>query len=231
MSGVEVGLTLVRKQIAKACERAQRAPESVRLIAVSKRKPAAAIREAYALGQRDFGENYMQELEQKADELSDLSELRWHMIGHLQRNKARHLTARHRNQPVVLHTADNLRLLEALEKRLAGVEVIEPIPILLEVNVAGETQKSGCSPADLPALVQASEAANGLQPEGLMTVPPACHRASEAREHFRRLRELKEQHCPSWPRLSMGMSNDFDVAIEEGATDVRVGTAIFGSRD
>ncbi len=225
-------LAQVEERVRAACERAGRERAEVRLIAVSKRKPAEDIRAAYALGQRDFGENYMQELLQKQEQLQDLPGLRFHMIGHLQRNKARHLVSAVRaEQELVLHTLDDARLISELSKRLAAREGVKPMPVFVEVNIASEAQKSGCLPEQLPALIEALDAAPELAPQGLMVIPPAAEDPELTRPHFAALRELRDSLCPGWPRLSMGMSQDFELAIEEGATDVRVGTAIFGVRE
>ncbi len=219
------GLTHVRDRIARAVNAAGRAPAEVRLIAVSKLKPASAIREAYAAGQRDFGENYAQELVQKAEELADLRDLRWHFIGHLQSNKARVVA------PVahMVHTIDGEPLARELGKR-AVKEGREPLPVLVEVNVGGEAQKHGASVADLTAVLAAVEAEPGLRLRGLMTMPP--NDLEGARRAFEALAKLRSVHGgpARLPELSMGMSDDLEVAVECGSTLVRVGTAIFGSR-
>ncbi len=222
MSSVVDGLSRVRTQLAEATARAGRAPGSVRLIAVSKFQPATAIREAYQAGQRDFGENYVQELQQKATELADLSELRWHMIGHLQRNKARVVA------PIVtlLHTVHSADLVRELDKRAQGLAV------LIEVNVGGEAQKSGAPPEALPEIFSALAEAGHLVLRGLMCVPPHTEDPSGARPYFDELVRLRELHggAPRLPELSMGMTADLDYAVAAGATMVRVGTAIFGAR-
>ncbi len=224
METVAARLQHIRERIEAAAKAAGRAPESVRLIAVSKGQPSAAIREAYAAGQRDFGENYVQELTRKADELSALSELRLHMLGHLQRNKAKLVVA----HASFLHSLDSEALALELDKRRAEA----PLPVLIEVAIAGEAQKSGVAPADLPRLLESVKRCARLELRGLMCVPPLSEDAEDSRPHFRRLRELQAELGGSevLPELSMGMSADFEVAIAEGATLVRVGTAIFGAR-
>jgi PLP dependent protein len=217
-------LDAVRRRIADAALKSSRDPSSVRLVAVSKTKDADRIREAYAAGQRDFGENYAQELSKKASELADLEGMRWHFIGHLQRNKAK-LVA-----PVasVVHTVDSSRLAEELGKRAA-----RRLPVLVEVNVGGEEQKSGCRPSELGGVLAAIEALPSLALAGLMTVPPASDEPGFSRRFFDALAALRAEHggAARLPELSMGMSHDLEEAVEAGATIVRVGTAIFGARN
>lgn len=225
MPGIAEGLAKVRDRIARAAEASSRDPNEIRLVAVSKTKPAAMIREAYELGQRDFGENYAQELAEKADELADLPDLRWHFIGHLQTNKAK-LVA-----PVahLVHTVDSPALAKELDKRAQKTRT-DPLPVLVEVNVGGEAQKHGASAADLGAVIDAIDATQGLKLRGLMTMPP--HDLEGARRAFEALSSLRAIHGGKarLPELSMGMSDDLEVAIACGATLVRVGTAIFGAR-
>ncbi len=197
----------------------------VRLVAVSKGHPASAVREAFLAGQRDFGENYVQELLKKRAELADLTDLRWHFIGHLQRNKVKDVLPCR-----LVHTLDRAELAAALAARAAA-----PQDVLLEVNVAGEPQKAGCSLADAPLLARAVGAHEQLRLCGLMTIPPASDDAEASRPVFRELAELGQRLLADGlvrepMELSMGMSDDFEVAIQEGATLVRVGTAIFGPR-
>jgi hypothetical protein len=225
---VTEGLAEVRERIARAAQAAGRDVATVHLIAVSKTKPAAAIREAYALGQRDFGENYAQELTQKAEELSDLVDLRWHFIGHLQSNKARVVARVAR----MIHTVDGPSLARELGKRAAAErgDARGPLPVLVEVNVGGEAQKHGATAADLGAVLAAVDAEPALVLRGLMTMPPNDLEA--ARSAFESLASLRTAHGgpARLPELSMGMSDDLEVAVACGATLVRVGTAIFGSR-
>lgn len=194
-------------------------PPGVTLVAVSKGHPAAAIREAFAAGQRSFGENYVQEWREKAEALSDLPDLAWHFVGSLQTNKVKHLVGR----VALVHAVDRLELAREISKRSAGRGTATAV--LLEVNVAGEASKSGCAPGEVPALAEAVRALPGLDLRGLMCIPPA---EGDPRPHFRTLRALRDRL--GLPELSMGMSGDYPAAIEEGATIVRVGTAIFGER-
>jgi pyridoxal phosphate enzyme (YggS family) len=194
-------------------------PAGVTLVAVSKTQPAAAIREAHAAGQRDFGENYAQEWRDKADALADLADLRWHFIGGLQTNKVKYLAGR----VAAIHTVDRVELAREISKRFAAKGAVARV--YLEVNVGGEASKSGCVPAEAPALAEAVRALPAVELVGLMTIPPA---ADDPRPHFRTLRALRDRLGVAG--LSMGMSADWRVAIEEGSTCVRVGTAIFGAR-
>lgn len=213
------GLAEVRERIERACARAGRSPGDVALVAVSKVHPASAVREAYEAGQRLFGENYVQELVDKAESLADLRDLRWHFIGHLQRNKVKQVLG----VGAVVETVDSARLAIEIDKRASA-----PVEVLLQVNVAGEAQKSGCDAGELAALIEEVRARPRLVLRGLMTIPPLGEEPEASRRFFARLRELGEEH--GLRELSMGMSADLEVAIEEGATIVRVGTAIFGAR-
>jgi pyridoxal phosphate enzyme (YggS family) len=229
VSAIAEGLAHVRERITRAALAASRDPSEVRLVAVSKLKPAAAIREAYALGQRDFGENYAQELAQKAEELADLVDLRWHFIGHLQSNKARFVAkAAH-----VVHTVDGPSLAKELGKRAAKEgrgETREPLPVLVEVNLGGEATKHGASAVELAEVFTSVDAEKSLALRGLMTMPPSGLEA--ARRVFEALVSLRNLHGgpARLPELSMGMSDDLEIAIACGATRVRVGSAIFGAR-
>jgi pyridoxal phosphate enzyme (YggS family) len=227
---VAAALAQVRQRIHDAALAHGRDASTVKLVAVSKTHPAAAIREAYAAGQRDFGENYVQELVQKAQELADLPELRWHLIGHLQRNKARHVV------PLVslVHTVDSVELARELAKRFAGASpsARERLDVLVEVSIAGELQKHGAPPAEVAALLDAIAALPELALRGLMCVPPLSEDAADARPHFEALRQLRDQlgGAARLPELSMGMTHDLEHAVAAGATLVRVGAAIFGRR-
>ena len=226
MASVTERLATVRARVHAAEIAAGRPPGSVTLVAVSKTKPLAAIEEAYAAGQRDFGENYAQELERKARALAHLPELRWHFIGNLQRNKAKIIAA----HAYALHTLDSLELARELEKRLAPLG--RTLETLVEVNVSGEHQKHGVAPRDVPALLAGLATMPHLAPRGLMTVPPADDDA-RATDSFRALAALAANagaFGARTPLLSMGMSHDLEIAVREGATHVRVGTAIFGAR-
>lgn len=227
MLDVAARLRDVRQRIELAARQSGREPGSVRLLAVSKTKPAAAIRAAHAAGQRDFGENYVQELLEKAAELADLSDLSWHLIGHLQRNKTKHVA----KLASAVHTIDSARLALDLDKRVAEAGR-EPLTVLVEVNVGGEFQKHGCSPDALGPLLEIIEEARSLRLTGLMTVPPHTEDPAGARPFFDALVALRDAHggAARLPELSMGMSHDLEHAIAAGATWVRIGTAIFGER-
>jgi pyridoxal phosphate enzyme (YggS family) len=194
-------------------------PPGVALVAVSKTQPEGAIREAFAAGQRDFGENYAQEWREKADALADLTGLRWHFIGGLQTNKVKYLAGR----VAAIHTVDRLELAREISRRFAAKGATARV--FLEVNVAGEATKSGCTPADAPALAEAVRTLPAIHVAGLMCIPPAD---ADPRPHFRTLRALRD--ALGVAELSMGMSADWRIAIEEGSTCVRIGTAIFGER-
>lgn len=218
------GLDLTWTAIGSACARAGRSADDVRLIAVSKFKPAEDIRIAHELGQRDFGENYVQSLLAKQAELRDLPDLRWHLIGHLQRNKARQVA----ESGACIHTLDDARLAAELNKRASGAQC--SLDVFVQVNLRGEPQKAGCSPEAVPDLVELITSCTHLVLVGLMAVPPNSDDSDDVRGNFAALRQLAAQQTLPLARLSMGMSRDFEIAIEEGATDVRVGSAIFGER-
>jgi hypothetical protein len=227
MTLVTEALESVRKRIADAAVACGRSPSEVKLVAVSKTKSDDAIREAYAAGQRAFGENYAQELAAKAESLADLPDIEWHFIGHLQTNKAR-LVARWAH---VVHTVDSTVLARELAKRVVSAGR-GPIPVLIEVNVSGERQKHGAGPSELDDVMTAVRAEAGLALRGLMTMPPFGD-PEAARRTFGTLVSLRSLHggAGALPELSMGMSSDLEIAIAAGATMVRVGTAIFGDRD
>jgi hypothetical protein len=211
-------LAAVRARIQSAAERARRDPADIMLLAVTKVFPAAVIGEAYALGLREFGENYVQEFAGKAPEVRRLAGARFHLIGHLQSNKSS-LAAELFDTIQTVDSPKLARRLEACDRQLE---------VMLEVNVSGEAAKSGADPNVLPELIAAVRECPHLALTGLMTMPPWSDDAEAARPHFRRLRELAEKH--GLRGLSMGMSHDLETAIEEGATCVRVGTALFGAR-
>jgi pyridoxal phosphate enzyme (YggS family) len=220
-------LAAVRVRLDAAARAAGRDPASVRLVAVSKTKPAEAIREAYASGQRAFGENYAQELAGKAEALADLADIEWHFIGHLQTNKAK-LVVRSAH---VVHTVDTTHLARELGKRVSVLGRANPMPVLIEVNVGGEAQKHGVAPGDLAEVMQAVRAEPSLALRGLMTMPPAGDLVV-ARRVFETLASLRNLHGGpnALPELSMGMSDDLEAAVAAGATLVRVGSAVFGAR-
>ena len=211
-------LAEVRERIARAADHAGRRAEDITLIAVTKIFPASAIRAAYALGLRHFGENYVQEFAGKAPELGDLHQATFHLIGHLQSNKSRQASELFQ----VIQTVDSPKL----ARRLA--ETGKPLEILLEVKLSEEDAKSGAAPVGLPALIEVVRAQSNLHLVGLMTMPPWSDDPEISRPYFRGLRELAVLH--GLQCLSMGMSHDLEVAVEEGATHVRVGTALFGPR-
>jgi PLP dependent protein len=219
-------LNSIRQRIFVACERAGRAPDAVTLLAVSKTHPPEMIREAGDCGQLLFGENKVQEAKAKIPLCP--GRLRWHFIGHLQSNKVRDAV----NLFQMIESVDSLPLAQEINRRAA--EAAKTMPVLLEVNPAGEASKFGYRPEQLLADLMAINSLPRLEIHGLMTVPPWTPEAEKSRPHFQRLRELKrecEQRLGApLPHLSMGMSGDFEVAIEEGATIVRVGTALFGPR-
>jgi pyridoxal phosphate enzyme (YggS family) len=223
---VAARLDEVRRRIDRAAEGAGRDPTHVKLVAVSKTKAPEAIREAYAAGQRAFGENYAQELAAKAEALADLADIEWHFIGHLQTNKAK-VAAKHAS---VVHTVDSSALAGELGRRAAR-ERATPIPVLIEVNVGGEAQKAGATPGEIDEVMAAVRAQPSLDLRGLMTVAPAGN-TTGARRVFETLATLRNLHggVARLPELSMGMSDDLEAAVECGATLVRVGTAIFGAR-
>lgn len=208
----------VRNRIALAADRAGRAPEAVMLIAVSKTWPAAAVRDVLATGVADFGENRVQEGVAKAEEL-DGEAIRWHLIGHLQTNKVRAAVGAF----AILHAVDSERLLRAIAAAASA-----PVRIMIEVNVAEEPSKFGVTPREVASLLKVAATLPGIDVRGLMTVAPHVDDAELVRPVFRALRELAEAN--GLRELSMGMTNDYEVAIEEGATFVRVGRAIFGER-
>jgi hypothetical protein len=216
----------VRERIRAACDRAGRPPESVALLAVAKTHPAEAVQDAAACGLMLFGENKVQEAKAKIPQCP--GKLRWHLVGHLQTNKARDAVELFE----MIQSVDSLRLAEEINKR--AEQASKRMPVLLEVNLAGEASKFGYAPERLLAELKDLNALPRLEIHGLMTVPPWSPVPENVRPYFRRMRELKHQ-CEdllgaSLPQLSMGMTGDFEVAIEEGATMVRVGTAIFGER-
>ncbi len=221
MSAIAARLESVRDRIACAAHASGRKPEEVRLLAVSKFHGPAAIRDAYAAGQREFGENYAQELADKARALSDLPDLRFRFIGGLQRNKAKLLA----EFGCAVETIASAVTARALAERSAARGV--RLEVMIQVNVGGEQQKSGIAPEGLAELVPEVQALSALELSGLMTIPPADdpERAAHA---YRTLRELARAY--GLRELSMGMSDDLELAIREGATRVRVGTAIFGPR-
>jgi PLP dependent protein len=227
-STIAANLVQVRERVARAAERAGRRGGEITLIAVSKTVSVEAIRAAYELGLRHFGENRVQEFEAKQPKLADL-ECVWHFIGHLQGNKARR-AARLFDRIDGVDDAGLARKLDA-----AAAAEGKRLPVLIEVHLGGEETKSGAAEADLAALAASVRALDHLELRGLMAIPPYFDDPEHARPYFRRLRELRDdvsrQIGDALPVLSMGMSHDLEVAIEEGATEIRVGTALFGGRE
>ncbi|MGN8251905.1 YggS family pyridoxal phosphate-dependent enzyme [Pseudomonas sp. SMV7] len=224
MSTLADNLSAISARIASAAQAAGRDPASVQLLAVSKTKPASAIREIHAAGVRDVGENYLQEALTKQQALSDLP-LIWHFIGPIQSNKTKAI-AEHFDW---VHSVDRLKIAQRLsEQRPAG---LAPLNICLQVNVSGEDSKSGCAPAELPALAKAVAALPNLQLRGLMAIPEPTDDRAAQEAAFATLRQLQESLGLGLDTLSMGMSHDLEAAIAQGATWVRIGTALFGARD
>ncbi len=225
-AAIAENLVSVRARIAAACDRAGRSPDAVRLLAVSKTYGPEAVRAAADAGQRLFGENRVQEAAAKIPDCP--GHLEWHLIGHLQSNKA---AAAARLFDWV-HSVDSVKLLEALDRQ-AG-EAGRVVQVLVQVNVSGEGSKSGLAPEAVPDLLARANGLRNVQVRGLMTIPPLTEDPEKARPHFHALRELRDRWAAETgmdlEELSMGMTHDLDVAIEEGATFVRVGTGIFGER-
>lgn len=217
-------LAAVNARIAAAAGRAGRKPGEIKLVAVSKTHPAEVLREAIEAGVGVFGENKVQEAEGKIGEIGREA-AEWHLIGHLQSNKARKAVQLFD----VIHTVDSVELAARLE-RICDEEGRESLSALVQVDLAGEVTKSGIAEADLPELADYLRSCKRLKFDGLMIIPPYFEEPEATRGYFRRLREIRDRVIPGG-ELSMGMSHDFEVAIEEGATIVRVGTAIFGERD
>lgn len=218
----------IKKRVEAACKRAGRNPDGVTLIAVSKTKPVKLLKEAYDAGARDFGENKVQEILEKYPELPD--NIRWHMIGHLQTNKVRQVI----DKACLIHSVDSVKLAREIEKEAAKREIV--MPILLEVNVAKEDSKFGLFLEEVEAALQEIAKFSHVSVQGLMTIAPFVEDAEENRQIFRKLYQFfvdmksKKVDNINMNVLSMGMTGDFEVAVEEGATMVRVGTGIFGER-
>ena len=226
---IQSNLVNVQNNINNACKRAKRSSDEVTLIAVSKTKPVTMLQEAYDAGIRDFGENKVQEIMDKYENLP--SDIRWHMIGHLQRNKVKYII----DKVVMIHSVDSLRLAEEISKQAVKHELI--MPILVELNIGDEDTKFGASSEEAISLVKQISLLPNLQIKGLMTVAPFVENPEENRHYFESMKHLSvdimkeniDNVCMDI--LSMGMTGDYEVAIEEGATMVRVGTGIFGERN
>ena len=219
-------LTTIRTRIADACRRSDRDPASVELVAVSKMQPLDAVRALYDCGHRSYGENYVQDLLPKAEALPD--DIRWHFIGHLQRNKVKFVLP----HVAMIHGVDSLRLATEIDRQASAAG--RSMEILLQVNVSGEESKYGVDPDEAVALAREIDALSAVSLRGLMAIAAEFDDPEDVRPQFRHLREIRDRCAAEigrpLPHLSMGMSGDFEVAIEEGATLVRVGTALFGER-
>lgn len=224
MSTIAKNIAKVRTRIREAAQACGRDPESVGLLAVSKTKPAAAVREAHACGQDDFGENYLQEALDKQAELSDLA-LTWHFIGPIQSNKTRPIAEHF----AWVHSVDRLKIAQRLSEQRPTQ--LPPLNVCLQVNVSGEASKSGCTPEELAALALAVSQLPNLRLRGLMTIPEPTSDLAQQHAACARLRQLRDDLNLELDVLSMGMSDDLEAAIAEGATWVRIGTALFGARD
>ncbi len=226
---VKENLKNVEERIRAACERSGRSRESVTLVSVSKTKPIQMIEEAFDYGEREFGENKAQELKEKYDALP--KEIKWHFIGHLQTNKVKYVVGR----AFLIHSVDSFHLAKAIEDECEKKSL--DADILIEVNVARESSKFGLSVENVLELVESASKLKHVHIKGLMTIAPYVENAEDNRMIFRHLKDLsveiaqKKLDGVSMDILSMGMTNDFEVAIEEGATHVRIGTGIFGERD
>jgi hypothetical protein len=226
---IRENMEYVQRQIDSACERAGRSRSEVTLIAVSKTKPVELLREAYEAGARDFGENKVQELVEKIPQMPE--DIRWHLIGHLQRNKVKYVVGK----VYLIHSVDSLRLAEEISRE--AVKQNTEVNILLEVNAAGEESKFGAAPSEVLTLAEQISVLPGIHIRGLMTIAPYTEKEEENRVYFEKLKQISvdiaekniDNVCMNV--LSMGMTGDYRVAVEEGATYVRVGTGIFGERD
>lgn len=224
MSTIAENISTLAERIRSAAQAVQRDPASVGLLAVSKTKPASDLREAYAAGLRDFGENYLQEALGKQAELIDLP-LIWHFIGPIQSNKTRAIAENF----AWVHSVDRLKIAQRLSEQRPPE--LPPLNICIQVNVSGEASKSGCSPEDLPALAQAISALPNLKLRGLMAIPEPTDDRDEQNASFAAVSTLQAQLGLPLDTLSMGMSHDLEAAIAQGATWVRIGTALFGARN
>ena len=226
---VKENLSIVEQNIQKACARSGRDRSEVQLIAVSKTKPVEMLMEAYNCQIRDFGENKPQEIREKFPQLPE--DIRWHMIGHLQRNKVKYIV----DKVALIHSVDSVRLAEEIHKE--AMKIGRRVPVLIEVNVAGEETKFGVAPEEVEELIRKIAPFEGIEVQGLMTIAPFVTNPEENRQYFNRLKQLsvdishKNIDNINMNVLSMGMTGDYEVAIEEGASFVRVGTGIFGERN
>lgn len=228
MNPIAANIKDIQERIANACRTSGRPIDKVRLIAVSKVKPAALVEEAYAAGQRLFGENYVQEFRDKQEQVT--APVEWHFIGALQSNKVKYL----KDSVHMIHSVDRLSLAREIDRQWGKIPAV--VDILLQVNIGDEESKAGCAPEQLEELARQVAQLPHVKIRGLMCLPPYCDDPEEVRPYFKQLRQLAEKIAGldipgvAMEELSMGMSGDFEVAVEEGATLVRVGTAIFGER-
>jgi len=223
-------LNNIIQRIQEAAERAGRDPHEIKLVAVTKRVEPERIEQALALGIDTFGENYAQEFRDKAKILTEQTDkkIKWHFIGQLQKNKVKYIVGK----VELVHSLDSLSVAKEINKRAEGLEIT--VPVLIEVNTGGEESKGGITPAQLESFLNELSGLSSVEVRGLMTMPPYFDNVEMARPYFIRLREIRDDLLPSFPKLkelSMGMSGDLEVAIEEGATIIRVGSAIFGERN
>ena len=229
MADIKENLANVRKNIEDACKKVGRDVSEVTLITVSKTKPLSDLRIAYEEGSRDFGENKVQELVSKIDEMP--SDVKWHLIGHLQRNKVKYIAGK----VAMIHSVDSYRLAEEINVQAKKNSCV--IPILIEINIAGEDTKFGIKPEEAEELIREISELENVKVSGLMTIAPNVANPEENRAHFKAMKDLfvdissKNIDNVEMKVLSMGMTNDYMVAVEEGATMIRVGTGIFGARD
>lgn len=225
--GIKENLEIINEKIEKAAERSGRKSSDIKLLAVSKQVEADRIKEAVESGHLNFGENYVQEFLTKYEILSENKNIDWHFIGHLQKNKVKYII----DKVSLIHSVDKVSLAEEINKRAEKLGIT--IPILIEVNLGGEESKSGIQAGELGNFLEQVSPFQYIKLSGLMALPPYCENVEDSRSYFIKLRELRDSFNSSYNtlnELSMGMSHDFEVAVEEGATIIRVGTAIFGER-
>jgi len=227
---LESNIKNINNRIKEAAERVARDPDDIKLVAVTKRVEPERIKQALTLGFNRFGENYAQEFRDKSKILEDVAEdaIEWHFIGQLQKNKVKYIIGK----VELIHSLDSLSVAREINKRAGTMDI--KVPVLIEVDTGGEESKGGIAPAQLQGFLNELSALSSIEICGLMTMPPYFNNVEMARPYFSRLREIRDDLLPNFPRLkelSMGMSGDFEVAIEEGATIIRVGSAIFGERN
>jgi len=227
---LESNIKNINNRIKEAAKRVGRDPDDIKLVAVTKRVEPERIKQALNLGFNRFGENYAQEFRDKSKILEDVAEdaIEWHFIGQLQKNKVKYIIGK----VELIHSLDSLSVAREINKRAGTMDI--KVPVLIEVDTGGEESKGGIAPAQLQGFLNELRALSSIEICGLMTMPPYFNNVEMARPYFSRLREIRDDLLPNFPRLkelSMGMSGDFEVAIEEGATIIRVGSAIFGERN